>query len=245
VENITAQKLIEAELSELRHRLMFGREMERLGIAQDLHDGPLQEIIGISYQLQALENSMTTKADIEQLQSIQGALHLLAKSLRVICGELRPPTLIPFGLKRTILSHIDEIQTAHPELEIIQDLPPDSQSLPEQQRIVLFRIYQEALRNILQHSQATKVWVHLWIHEEQAVLEIKDNGVGFDPPRRWIEFARRGHLGMVGAMERAKEAGGSLEITSAAGQGTLIRTTVPLVVDENNQKQTMQGNGKP
>ena len=92
IENISAHKQIEAELMELQRSLMQGREMERLRIAQDLHDGPLQEIIGISYQVQDLANAAPLDADQEQLEGIQSALQQLIRSIRSICGELRPPT---------------------------------------------------------------------------------------------------------------------------------------------------------
>lgn len=231
VENFTAQKQIEAELAELQRRLMQGREMERLRVAQDLHDGPLQEIIGVSYQVQALENAIPSDADHEQLETLQDALQQLTKSIRSMCGELRPPTLVPFGLEKTILSHAEEFQSSHPELQIELSLAQDGQALSEQIRIVLFRIYQEALNNILRHAQASSVWVRFWLNEEQAVLEVQDNGIGFELPNRWIKLARQGHLGLVGAIERAKEVGGSLEITSAPGQGTLIQAIVPLKED--------------
>ena len=228
VENITAQKQIEAELVELQQRLMQGREAERLRLAQELHDGPLQEIIGVSYQIRSLENAISGDADREQLQTVQNALQLLAKSIRTICGELRPPTLIPFGLEKTILSHAEEFKTSHPELNIDLSLVDDGQSLSEPVRIVLFRIYQEALHNIVRHAQASTVWVRFRLDEEQAFLEIQDDGVGFVLPRRWIKLARQGHLGLVGAKERAKEVGGSLEITTAPSQGTFIQAVVPL-----------------
>jgi signal transduction histidine kinase len=207
---------------------MQGREMERLRVAQDLHDGPLQEIIGISYQIQALENAIPTDAYLEQLETVQDALQQLTKSIRTMCGELRPPTLVPFGLEKTILSHAEEFQSAHPELQIELSLARDGRALSEQIRIVLFRIYQEALNNILRHAQASTVWIRFWLNEEQAILEIQDNGVGFELPSRWIKLARQGHLGLVGAIERAGEVGGSLDVTTAPGQGTLIRATVPL-----------------
>jgi len=228
VENITAQKQIESELVELQRRLMQGRETERLRVAQDLHDGPLQEIIGISYQIQALENAIPADADREQLETVQDALQQLTKSIRSMCGELRPPTLVPFGLEKTILSHAEEFQSAHSELQIELSLAQDGQALSEPIRIVLFRIYQEALNNILRHAQASNVWVRFWLDEEQAILEVQDNGVGFELPNRWIKLARQGHLGLVGAIERAGEVGGSLDATTAPGQGTLIRANVPL-----------------
>jgi signal transduction histidine kinase len=227
VENITTQKQLEADMDELRLRLMQGRELERLQIAQDLHDGPLQEIIGLSFQLHALTNSDQSDSNFDQLQSIYDSIQTLASSIRTICGELRPPTLIPFGLEKAIISHAEEVQKIHPELEIHLNLPDDGLEIPEQIRIVLFRIYQEALYNVLRHAQASTVKVHLWIEEERVNLEVQDDGVGFDIPTRWIKFARQGHLGLVGAQERAQEVGGTLEVKTAPGQGSLIRVIVP------------------
>ena len=228
IENITAHKQIESELMELQRSLMQGREMERLRVAQDLHDGPLQEIIGISYQVQDLANAAPLDADREQLEGIQSALQQLIKSIRSICGELRPPTLIPFGLEKSILSHAEEFRTAHPEMDIELDLVHDGLKLSEQVRIMLYRVYQEAFNNILRHAQASRVCVRFSLDEDQAILEVQDNGVGFELPNRWVKLARQGHLGLVGAMERAKEAGGSLDVTTAPGQGTLIRVVIPL-----------------
>ncbi|OGO38293.1 MAG: hypothetical protein A2W35_18715 [Chloroflexi bacterium RBG_16_57_11] len=228
VENFSAQKQIEVELMEMQKHIMLGREAERLRLAQDLHDGPLQEIIGISYQIGALKNALTDEANREQLQFAQIALQQLTKSVRAICGELRPPTLIPFGLEKTILSHVEQAKISHPELNIEVNLADDSQSLSEPLRIVLFRIYQEAFNNIVRHAQAANVWVRLWLTEEQASMEIQDDGIGFTLPNRWISLARQGHLGLVGAMERVGEIGGSFEIITAPGQGTQIRAIVPL-----------------
>ena len=228
VENITENKQIEAELTELQQRLMQGREMERLRMAQDIHDGPLQEIIGVSYQIKELESIIKDDAGSEQLQAIRTALQQLTNSVRTFCGELRPPTLVPFGLEKTILSHVEEFQETHPELTINLDLDKDSQILPEQVRIVLFRIYQESLNNILRHAQAKAIGIRFKLSTDTAVLEVQDDGAGFTLPGHWLKLARQGHLGLVGAMERAKEVGGELEVVSAPSQGTLIRAVVPL-----------------
>jgi PAS domain S-box-containing protein len=227
-ENITVQKLIEAEVVELRQRLMLGRETERLKLAQDLHDGPLQELIGISYQLKELDGLLQDEAGREQLQATQAALQQVSRSIRLICSELRPSTLIPFGLEKAILSHSEEFRTAHPELSLELDLAQDGQDLNEQIRINLFRIYQEALNNVLRHSNATRVFVHFWLNKNQAILEIKDDGKGFKLPEHWIELARMGHLGLAGSIERARDVGGHLEVSSAVGKGTKIRAVIPL-----------------
>ena len=228
VENITVNKQIEAELGELQQRLREGREIERLRLAQDLHDGPLQEIIGVSYQVQELVSSIPEEASREQLHAIRMALQNLAHSVRAICGELRPQALAPFGLEKTIRSHLEEFQKYHPELTVSHKLARDGHSLPEHTRIVLFRIYQESLNNILRHAQAKTVKIRFRLTTQKAVLEIQDDGRGFELPNRWVRLARQGHLGLVGAMERTGEVGGSLEILSAPGRGTLIRASVPL-----------------
>jgi PAS domain S-box-containing protein len=231
VENITENKQIETELIELQNRLMQGREMERLRMAQDIHDGPLQEIIGVTYQVKELESLIKDDSDREQLQAIRTALKQLTDSIRSICGELRPPTLLPFGLEKTILSHVEDFQEAHPELTVNLDLVKDGQILPEHVRIMLFRIYQESLHNILRHAQAKTVGINFKLTGDKAVLEIQDDGTGFVLPNHWLKLARQGHLGLVGAMERASEVGGELEVVTAPGQGTLIRAVVPLKVE--------------
>jgi PAS domain S-box-containing protein len=228
VENITAQKLVEVELSELQRHLMQGREMEQRRIAQDLHDGPLQEIIALSYQTKDLEGTLAGEVGHEQLQAILSSIQGLARSLRSICGELRPPTLAPFGLQKTIQSHAEEFRAAHPEISLTLDLARDGQKVPEQVRIVLFRIYQEALHNVLRHSKADAVTVRFRLGAKRALLEIQDNGAGFDLPNHWIKLARQGHLGLIGAMERSRDIGGRMRIKTAPGQGTAIQVVVSI-----------------
>ncbi len=232
VENITTKKQIEEELNEMRRRLMQGRELERLKLAQDLHDGPLQEIIGVIFQVESLENSNLQENDKTSLQAIQASLHQLSDSIRNICGELRPPTLIPFGLEKAIRSHIDGFRSAHPEINVNLDLAQDGRTLAENPRIVLFRIFQETLNNVVRHSQASEVNIRFALDQDEASLEIKDNGIGFELPTRWIRLARQGHLGLVGSLERIEEIGGNLVVTTAPAQGTTILASIPL--DEEN-----------
>ncbi len=228
VDNITAQKQIESELVELQRRLMRGREMERVRISQDLHDGPLQEIIGISFQVQELKSTLSNETDRGQLLSIQDALQRVTRSVRAVCGELRPPTLVPFGLEKTIRAHAGEFQAAHPDMRMQLDLDEDGQELSELVRIVLFRIYQEAMNNIQRHSGASQVTVRFKLDKARARLEVADNGKGFSLPGRWVDLANQGHLGLVGAREHAQEVGGSLKVTSAKNHGTLVRAVLPL-----------------
>ena len=207
-ENINAQKEIESELGELQRRLLQGREQERLGIAQELHDGPLQDLMDVTYQIHEIAELESGSNTREKLNELQVTVNQLSRSIRMICGELRPPTLAPFGLGKTITSHAIQFEESHPEIKIKLNLMDDGQALSEPVRIVLFRIYQAALNNILRHAQASRVSIQFKLNEKQAILRIQDNGQGFILPAHWITLARQGHLGIVGARERANEVGG-------------------------------------
>jgi signal transduction histidine kinase len=104
---------------------------------------------------------------------------------------------------------------------------PDGQALPEQVRLALFRIYQQALNNVVRHAQASLVSIRFELDAQQTLLQIQDDGRGFEVPKRWIELVRRGHLGLVGIVERAEAIGGRLEVVSTPGEGSLVRVVVP------------------
>jgi len=226
VEDITERKQMEAEVAELQRRLMEGREAERLHLAQELHDGPVQDLYGLTYHLQSLgERPVEERA--ASLQEAQGVVHKVIDTLRSMSGDLRPPTLAPFGLEKAIHSHARAFQESHPEIKLILELMPDRQGLPENIRLALFRIYQASLTNVLRHARAQQVDVYFSYDEQQVILEIRDDGEGFVVPARWINLARQGHLGLVSAHERAQAVGGQFIVESAPGHGTLVRVVVP------------------
>ncbi|RPI34270.1 MAG: PAS domain S-box protein [Chloroflexota bacterium] len=226
LEDISERRQMEVELAEMQQRLMEGRELDRLQLAQELHDGPVQDLYGLSYQLKALDPA-SGEITPGVINDMQNTLHDVVRTLRAICGELRPPALAPFGLEKAIRSHAETFQEAHPEISVKLDLTPDGQMLPEQVRLALFRIYQQSLTNVSRHARATEVFVRFNISENLLNLEIQDNGAGFMLPKRWIELARQGHLGLVGARERAEAIGGQLHVESAPGKGAIVRVTIP------------------
>ncbi len=228
---IAERKRAEAELAEMRRRLMEGREAERLHLAQELHDGPVQDLYGISYQLAGLRDAVRDETSLAHLAAGRATLQQVIQTIRAICGELRPPALAPFGLEKASRSHAERFQKLHPELNVQLDLMPDEQALPERVRLVLFRIYQQMLTNVVRHAGARQVTIQLELDGKQAVLEVRDDGRGFKAPARWIELARQGHLGLIGAVERAEAVGGQLKITSAPGKGTRVQARVPYLND--------------
>lgn len=224
---ITERKRIEGELAELQRRLLDHVENERVQLARDLHDGPMQELYGLVFQVDTLFQEMDAVQGTEAVEAFKSKLLDVIQSLRIISRELRPPTLAPYGLEKAIRSHADQFQLMHPDINVELMLDKDGQSLPEPVRMALFRIYQTAISNILRHAQATEVKIHFVMDENMAHLQIEDNGRGFEVPKRWITLARLGHMGLVGAIERAEAAGGGLNIDSQPGQGTRIHVTVP------------------
>jgi PAS domain S-box-containing protein len=231
--DITQQRRMEAEALlnlahiEIQHRLIQERESERTRIARELHDGPLQDLIATNFTLVEAMDINEKEPRLSKMQEIQATLQRQIKELRRFCNELRPPVLGPFGLEKTIRSHAESFQERYPDLQIDLDLERDERKLPEDLRMNLYRVYQELLNNIARHAQAKHVEVRFIMEEEQALLEVRDDGIGFHSPQSWIDLARLGHLGLVGLRERVEMAGGQVEIDSRPGQGTRVKVIVP------------------
>ena len=197
-------------------------------IAQDLHDGPLQELSGLTFYLTDIEQNAPDEATSQQAQAVHVSLVHLIHELRSYLSELRPPVLAPFGLEKAIRSYAAQFQQKHPELHLHLKLDPDQQRLNEETRLALFRIYQETLNNIIKHAGAREVHVRLSVKSQEIEFEIEDNGKGFLVPQEWVSLARQGHLGLVGIRERAESIGGQMQIWSRPGEGTRIQVRAPI-----------------
>jgi PAS domain S-box-containing protein len=231
VEDIDERKRVEAELKEVQRRLIDSAESERILIARELHDGPMQEIFALNYALASVSGSLADSEQVAELRTIQVKLIEINQVLREVMRELRPPTLAPFGLEKAILDHAERFDQKYPELNVRLDLMPDGSSLPERVRLALFRIYQAAVSNVARHARASQLEVRLRLSEKEAILEILDDGVGFEVPERWIGLVRQGQYGLVGAAERAEAIGGRLLVSSRPGGGTSVKVSVPIGID--------------
>jgi PAS domain S-box-containing protein len=233
-QDITERKQAEAERRtrsiqiELQHRLLEQREQERLQIAHDLHDGPVQYLTGITLALRGVLMDRCTPEMAQSLEAIQTGLQDQIGELRTYAGELRPPSLSKFGLGKAIRSHLDSFQDKHPGLQVTFNESQPGDRFPEEVRLALFRIYQESLNNIVKHAQAPTATIWLQQTQNQVILKVVDTGVGFEIPQDWLELARHNHLGLVGMRERAEAVGGQVEILSQKGAGTQVWVTVPL-----------------
>jgi len=199
---------------------------ERNRLALELHDAVSQKLFGLVLNAEAAGTLLESDPDAARAQV--GKLQTLAKEaldeLRSLMFELRPPDLERDGLDGTLRKHVDvlrHLQDAEIELDLAvaqAELPAD----PARDREVL-RIAQEALQNALRHAEAKRIAVRLRDDEAGLVLEVADDGAGFDPDAPGLRSRR---LGLTSMEERAERLGGWLEIRSAPGAGTTVRLEV-------------------
>jgi PAS domain S-box-containing protein len=226
IENISDQKRIAQEMEELNNRLQGSLEMERLRLAQELHDNPMQTLYAAIYQIEELRNTVDPKAKAA-LQNVNNDIKSVLDGLRATAKELRPPTLFSFGLEHAIRSHVDDIRDRYPNIKVSLSLAHDRQLLPERARLALFRVTQQSLSNVLRHAEATEIKVRFSFDAEEVRLEVSDNGKGFEVPRNWIQLVRNGHYGLAGASERIQALGGSLNVKSQPGSSTVVTVVIP------------------
>lgn len=214
---------------EIQRRIIEQREQERLQIARDLHDGPLQTFTAAGFSLQSLLDTTVQMPEIHQsLNELKQDIQNGVSELRAYAGELRPPTLSSFGLEKAINAHLGEFRRRNPHILVSYRARQEGPILPENPRMALYRIYQELMNNIVKHAQASQVNIIFNKTLQATELVVQDNGIGFTVPSDWLELARNKHLGLVGLQERAEAVGGTVEITSAPGEGTAVRVVIPL-----------------
>lgn len=202
------------------------RRLVRLGF--DLHDGPLQEIIALANELQIASVQISAIVPEEHRQRVRGRfsdvharLGALDESLREVAHSIRATTVVARPVVDALNSELRVLERAtgiEGELEVDGELD----SLSDSQKIVLFRVVQEALSNVRKHSGAARVSVGVRSTRNFVGLTVTDDGCGFDP-------RRLGHdrLGLSGISERVRLLGGVVEIETGRGAGTTVRATLP------------------
>lgn len=210
--------------------LAEARERDRQQLANLLHDGPLQDLIGARFLLGALGSLDSQKGQTagDVVAEIQNSLQSVIQAVRALCSELKPPALAPFGLEKAIRAHMQGVQARYPEMGVTLELAVEQQLWPEWARLALFRVFQESVANVIEHAQATQIRVRLWLQGEDLHLIVADDGQGFDPPQSWLDFARTERCGLLMMQERVDALGGRMMVQSTPGSGTRVMVQVPL-----------------
>ncbi|MCC6456005.1 MAG: PAS domain S-box protein [Caldilineaceae bacterium] len=229
---IEERKQAEIALTEVRQRLSQSQETERLLLARELHDGPLQEVIGMAFDLLLLAQTLEDQEQVAKVTAISEAVQKTARHLRLMAQTLRPPVLAHLGLAAAVRAHIKQIQDIKEKPVLTLVCSEENWSMPEETSLALLRIVQQAIQNALQHADAERIEIRLSFDETWLHLEIEDDGRGFTKPYNRVKFARDGHLGVVGMAERAEAIRGQFDVLSKPGQGTCIRITLPRSVQQ-------------
>ncbi|OYN82268.1 GAF domain-containing sensor histidine kinase [Mycolicibacterium sphagni] len=203
-------------------QVIAAQESERRRLAGDIHDGISQRLVGLSYRLDAAARAVDASDQASaalQLEKARDLVDLTLAEARSAIGGLRPPVLDDLGLAGGLAS----LATSIPEVDLDLDLVDER--LPEHIEVALYRIAQEGLQNVVKHSRAMVATVRFAVGDGVALLEVADNGVGFEAAPGTPSPAGYGMLSMA---ERAELVGGTLTVTSAPGSGTTVRVTIPL-----------------
>lgn len=212
-----------AHLHRQSRRLAVMEERERIGM--DLHDGIIQSIYAVGLALEyarfALEED--PKQSLQKIEQAIDGLNKTIRDIRAYILDLRPRQFIGNDLKEGLQRLIDEYRAN--TLADASLVAPDDDlvGLPSSHATALFHICQEALANVAKHSQARRTTVHLWSTKDRVLLEVADNGRGFDLRKMSVTL---GH-GLSNMHVRARKVGGDVEITSAPEEGTTVLAWVP------------------
>jgi PAS domain S-box-containing protein len=227
--NITAFKETERRLKESQHLLRelaarneAVREEERKHLTREIHDelGQYLSALRLGMSVMGLQFGEENPALGKKIQDMVKLVDAMIKVVRNVVSSLRPAAL-DMGIVSALEWLADEFRERtgmHCGLEMSDDIPLD-----EKRAIQVFRIVQESLTNIGRHADASEAEITLDRNDSHYVLEVRDNGKGFDPAVR-----KKKSFGLVGIRERALMLGGEVDITSAPGHGTAIRVCFPL-----------------
>ena len=202
------------------------RRLVRLGF--DLHDGPLQEIVALAEELRVASSQISAIVPDDFRQRVRGRfndvharLGALDESLREVAHSIRSTSAVARPVADAVESELRTLENAT-GIEVDLEVEGNLSSLSDSQKIVLFRVVQEALSNVRKHSEAEKVSVTLRSTRTFVALTVMDDGRGFDPGRLGND-----RLGLAGISERVRLLGGAVEIETGSGTGTTVRATLP------------------
>ena len=218
----------ESQRGELFRRIVAAQESERQRIARDLHDETGQSLTAIGMGLRGLSSKLKTRNQdsLGTLQKLESLTADSLKELQRLISDLRPSHLDDLGLSAALRWYTNRIHE-DTSINIRVDFLGDEQEMEDATRITIFRIIQESLNNIIKHSQADHVNIHLQYEQKKVRINVRDNGVGFDLETVKLERSRRPSLGLAGMEERAVLLGGTMSIQSRPGYGTEIEAVIP------------------
>ncbi|MBI9044200.1 MAG: hypothetical protein JEZ06_06930 [Anaerolineaceae bacterium] len=217
-----------------KERIIESQEEERKQLARDLHDGPTQSVSGMAMRAEYIRKLVEHETDpseiISELESLEKLARDTTKDIRHMLFTLRPLVLENQGLVVALQTMADKMRETYQQNVLID---VDQQVIPlldENKQTVIFQLSEEAVNNARKHAKASEILVRIrFIVKDNsiAMLEIIDNGLGFDVNAVTSGYEKRGSLGMINLRERADLINSVLHIDSAPGSGTKIQVAIP------------------
>ena len=200
-----------------------GQEDERLRLARELHDDTIQSLIALQQRIEMVEKALgkdpaITATKVRELRELVGTT---LDSVRRFVRDLRPTYLEELGL-------IPALEMLTREANARFEVVGEEARLDAERELTLYRIVQEALRNVAKHARAQNVAVTLAFDEHEVTATIEDDGIGFVAPDAPTAYAHAGHFGLMGMQERTQLFGGNVYVKSERGKGTKVIAFVPI-----------------
>jgi signal transduction histidine kinase len=226
--DITDERKLQENLHYYLQQVTRAQEEERKRIARELHDETLQNLITISRQLEKFTSSDALwEESVEAVRSFKKQIEVAVQEIRRFSHDLRPSVLDDLGLLPALELLADDLgkQGIATSFKFVGE----ARRLVPEVEVMLFRIAQEAVRNIRRHSNASAAELVMELSDYRVRLNIRDDGNGFRLPQRVEDLAGLGKLGLTGMHERARLLGGTLTLKSKQGKGTTVTVEVPVL----------------
>jgi signal transduction histidine kinase len=225
---ITGRKQTEIAMHDLSRRLIRAHEAERARLGRELHDDVTQRLAVLAIETGRIEHGADKDVLAKMLREIREGLVRLSEDIHALSYRLHPALLEDLGLAEALKAECERFsrQESIPAEVVLADLPD---GISADMALCLFRVTQEALRNVARHAKASRVEVSLWAFSSGALndnlqLVVHDDGIGFDPTLQ----RTRPSLGLESMRERVFLVDGQLHIESTPDKGTTILVMVPL-----------------
>lgn len=230
--DVTEERRRHESLRAYASSVLRAQEEERRRIAQELHDETIQSLIVLCRQIDAIHDQAgpLQPAVVAGLETVRLSAEQIVQSLREFSGSLRPSVLEDLGLVASLRRLLEDLKKRTGMATRLQVRGP-VRRLAADSELGLFRVGQEALRNVERHARATSVLVALSFATDEVSLTVQDNGVGFT---RAAQDDPGAGLGILGMRERVHLLGGQLEIQSSPGHGTRVTVRAPVGESANS-----------
>lgn len=215
-----------ATAGDYQMRIVEAQEGERSRLAQEIHDGPAQALSNTIFQVEYIERVIESDPLLArtELRFLRELLRRELGDVRAFISQLRPVLLDQLGLDGAISDTVEHMRTLT-ALDITTDLAAPTTQLSDGQRTVALRVAQEALQNVRKHAAATNVAVVTRLDEDGWVLEVRDDGRGFDIGA--VAARGRRNFGLQFMRERAELIGARFDVRSRPDGGTVVRLAIP------------------